>query len=120
MSTGYGVATLFGGLSFRVPDRLERWQSSMAGAYSAPPRDDLRVKQLTTLVSIVETITRAVLFHKGFALDLRVAARLVDFPMGNSTAQPALGYIQVIADPRWTVGGFGCFLFSLCVFEKSA
>jgi len=91
----------------------------MAGAYSAPPRDDLRVKQLTTLVSIVETITRAVLFHKGFALDLRVAARRVDFPMGNSTAQPALGYILVIAVTRLAVEWFGCVLFSLCVFEKT-
>ena len=48
-------------------------------------------KTLLYLVSFAEADLADCPFFEGFVLYLRVAARRVDFPMGNSTAQPALG-----------------------------
>jgi len=58
------------------------------------------------LAAFAVAATRAVLFIGGFASYLQVAACRVDFPMGNSTAQPALGYINGDAVPLMDSSSF--------------
>ena len=57
---------------------------------NAPLRGVSLVNTLITLAAIEVAAAQAVLFFGCFASYVRVAARLVDFPMENSTAQPAL------------------------------
>ncbi len=62
------------------------------------PQDyHLRKTKLFIRYSVVSADPAGGPSFEGFAFYLRVAARLVDFPMENSTAQPALGHIQVKA-----------------------